>query len=212
MSILLIIRYSKINHCTHSPKWLEGIGIYCLIVSLSGVLVATQLLIQSHWNIPLPVAFFGLTQNYIAFLGLILICTLFNHAAIHKYEYTSLNLSPQQPHSQTIKPKYITQLEHIINEQKQFKNPDLSLELLAKEMDISARTLSSIINGHYKCSFVEFVNSYRLIEAKRLLMQDKNKAVLDIMYAAGFSSKATFNAMFKRVEGLTPSQYRKESA
>ena len=69
-----------------------------------------------------------------------------------------------------------------------------------------------IINRHFNRNFFEFVNYYRIEEAKKMLRdQDSmDKSVLNIMLDVGFNSKAAFNTFFKKFVGLTPSQYRKK--
>jgi AraC-like DNA-binding protein len=71
--------------------------------------------------------------------------------------------------------------------------------------------LSNIINRHFACNFFEFINSYRVEEAKAMLADATlaNKSMLDIMLDVGFNSKATFNTLFKKKTGMTPSEYRK---
>src|SRR5690606_12113843 len=89
----------------------------------------------------------------------------------------------------------------------------LTLEKLSQQMQISPRALSEIINRQFDCNFFEFINGYRVAEARRLLEDpaNKRKTVLDIMYDAGFNSKATFNTLFKRTVDMTPSEYRKQA-
>src|SRR5690606_2947811 len=89
----------------------------------------------------------------------------------------------------------------------------LTLEKLSQQMQMSPRALSEIINRQFDCNFFEFINCYRVEEAKRLLADPANarKTVLDIMYDVGFNSKATFNTLFKKKVNMTPSEYRKQS-
>ena len=73
-------------------------------------------------------------------------------------------------------------------------------------------TLSRILNQHFGKNFFEFINGYRVEEAKRLLRDpdQQTASMLDILAAAGFTSKSTFNSIFKKHLGQTPSQYRQE--
>jgi len=67
-----------------------------------------------------------------------------------------------------------------------------------------------VINRRFEQNFFEFINKYRVAEAKKLL-EDPDHAqstMIDIMADAGFNSKATFNTFFKKLVGSTPSQYR----
>ena len=81
-------------------------------------------------------------------------------------------------------------------------------------MKMQPRSLSNLINRKFDCNFFEFVNNYRVEAAKKILM-DKNaadKSMLDVMYDVGFNSKATFNTLFKKKVGITPSEFRKLAA
>jgi AraC-like DNA-binding protein len=98
-----------------------------------------------------------------------------------------------------------------IAERKPFLKPDLSLEDLAAETGIRAYQLSQVINDRLGSNFFSLINGLRVEEAKRRLTDpdESGKSVLEIAFACGFSSKASFNALFKRFAGTTPSEFRK---
>lgn len=98
-----------------------------------------------------------------------------------------------------------------IETQKPFLKPDLTLIKLSKQLNISAHLLSYVINKGFNENFYQFINRYRIEEAKKLIM-DKDMEhlnLLGIAYEAGFNSKTVFNMAFKKVTGHTPSQYKK---
>jgi len=97
-------------------------------------------------------------------------------------------------------------------EEKPFLANILTLEQLAKQLEMTPRTLSNTINRHFKQNFFEFINHYRVEEAKLLLAnpEHKNTTMIEVMADCGFNSKATFNTFFKKLVGSTPSQYRAE--
>ena len=95
---------------------------------------------------------------------------------------------------------------------KPFLNPAITINELAKRVEIPARSLSYIINKKYKINFFDFINQYRIQESKRLL-SDASKiqpTILSVLYDAGFNSKSVFNTAFRKFEGMTPSQFRKQ--
>jgi len=97
-----------------------------------------------------------------------------------------------------------------MEEQKPYREPELTLTSLAKQVKISRNQLSELINNDIGSNFYDFVNKYRVDEVK-LLMNDpkcKDFTILAIAYDAGFPSKSTFNSVFKKFTGLTPSAYR----
>lgn len=110
-------------------------------------------------------------------------------------------------------PELVSKLEHLMTSVRVYQDPDLDVEGLADSMGISPRSLSGLINGHYGKNFYDFVNGYRISEAQRLL-EDPDSETLTIQRIfenAGFSSKSTFNTLFKKVTGKTPSEYRRSA-
>ncbi len=105
--------------------------------------------------------------------------------------------------------KYADQLDELMQREKLFTNPELTLNKLASCLNISPNQLSQVINQHYKKNFYEFVNTYRVEEVIRILHSDamKNTTMLGIGLDAGFNSKASFNRYFKKYTGKTPSAY-----
>ncbi|MEM9305324.1 MAG: helix-turn-helix domain-containing protein, partial [Pseudomonadota bacterium] len=110
-----------------------------------------------------------------------------------------------------INPALVEKLEHLMTEIRVYQDPDLSAEGLADSMDISPRSLSALINGHFGKNFYDFVNQHRVLEAQRRLRDpaERNTTIQRIFEDAGFNSKSTFNAFFKRATGQTPSEYRR---
>ncbi|OHD05629.1 MAG: hypothetical protein A2086_00055 [Spirochaetes bacterium GWD1_27_9] len=102
-------------------------------------------------------------------------------------------------------------LEKLIETKKLFKDPELTLSDLAKELDISTHNLSQMINAT-GTNFFDFINYYRIEEFKNYLKDPKNLekfTLLSLALDAGFNSKATFNKAFKKNMGMTPSEYLK---
>ncbi len=108
--------------------------------------------------------------------------------------------------------QYISRLLRIMEEKKLYRNSELKLADLADELKISSHNLTEIINHYLGQSFYDFVNSYRVEEVKRQLQdpESEDATLLAIGLDAGFNSKSTFNAVFKKQTGMTPSQYRKQ--
>ena len=84
---------------------------------------------------------------------------------------------------------------------------DLTLERLAASTGLSKHHLSEVLNRHAGKNFYEFINGYRIAFVCERLSQT-DQSVLDIALEAGFSSKSTFNAIFRRHTGQTPTQFR----
>jgi AraC-like DNA-binding protein len=100
-------------------------------------------------------------------------------------------------------------VEAYMRERRPFLRPELTLAELAAAVGVPPRRLSLLVNRGRGRNFADWVNYYRLAEVQRLLADPAAgaRSVLDAMYAAGFSSKSTFNALFKATTGLTPTEF-----
>ncbi len=105
----------------------------------------------------------------------------------------------------------LNRLLEYMNHQRPYLDAELTLSSLATGLSISRSQLSSLINEGIGDNFYDFINKYRVEEVKRLMIdpQVKNYNLLGIALEAGFKSKSTFNLIFKRFTGLTPTEYRK---
>lgn len=89
-----------------------------------------------------------------------------------------------------------------------YKTAGLTLRELTDELAISQNKASQVLNNHMGVGFYDFVNSWRVDHAKSKIVHD-SWSLLEVAFDAGFNSKSTFNAAFKKHSGLTPSQYKK---
>jgi len=94
--------------------------------------------------------------------------------------------------------------------EKYYLNPDLTLQLLATELNLSANKISQTINEGLNKSFSDFVNEYRVISVIQKLNNQEcsNLTILGIAYDSGFNSKTTFNRAFKKATGVSPAAYK----
>jgi AraC-like DNA-binding protein len=103
-------------------------------------------------------------------------------------------------------------LLQFMSKEKPYLNPDITLDDLAKELSYSAKETSSLINEHLHQNFFDFINRYRIEEAKYIMKHsiDTKITILEILYQVGFNSKSSFNRLFKRYTGSTPSEFKKK--
>lgn len=107
---------------------------------------------------------------------------------------------------------YYDDLLRLFSEKDLFKDSLLNLGKLAKMLNVPEKHLSQIINQKAGLNFNDFVNCYRIKEAQTLLSNDTRLNVIDVAYEVGFNSKSTFNTAFKKITGVTPSEFRKSSS
>ncbi|MCH9006940.1 AraC family transcriptional regulator [candidate division KSB1 bacterium] len=99
----------------------------------------------------------------------------------------------------------------MMEQQKLYRNNNLRYSDLAARLGISVSQLSRLMNHEIGMSFNEFVNAYRVQDAKDRLSHNESDeyTLLAVAFDAGFNSKASFNRIFKRHTGLTPSEHVK---
>lgn len=107
--------------------------------------------------------------------------------------------------------KHLKEILRLMETKKLYLDAELSLPKLSQALNISQQMVSQILNTELGKSFYEFVNEYRFQEARQRLKDPaySHLTILGIAYEAGFNNKNTFNKVFKKHEGITPSQYRK---
>jgi len=99
-----------------------------------------------------------------------------------------------------------------LESRKLYLDDKLTLTRLSVLTGLSKHHLSEVLNRHAGKNFYEFINGYRIDFVCKRLEEKTEQTILDIALEAGFSSKSTFNAIFKQFTGQTPTQYRKALA
>jgi AraC-like DNA-binding protein len=101
-------------------------------------------------------------------------------------------------------------IEIIMNKEKLFLQPELTLGGLSELLKVSEKTVSQIIRQQTGLHFSDFVNSHRIEYAKKKLVEttDKRLTVLEVLYDSGYNSKSVFNFQFRKFTGKSPSQFR----
>ncbi|AYL98887.1 helix-turn-helix domain-containing protein [Mucilaginibacter celer] len=110
--------------------------------------------------------------------------------------------------------KLIAPLKHallqLLEVDKIYLDPELTLTALAKLMKTNHSVLSKVVNTRFGMPFNDLINNYRVDEAKALITGGRlnDQTMLAVAFDAGFNSKATFNRAFKKHTGLTPKQFQ----
>ena len=127
--------------------------------------------------------------------------------AVENSKYRASRLSKSQIATIT------NELNRLMGEEKIFTNQKLSVEDVAKRIGIPRQQLSEVLNVHMGIRFQDLLNQYRIEEFIECLESNNysNYTIFGIASEVGFSSKSSFNAIFKKLKGMTPSQYSKES-
>ncbi|WP_199608939.1 helix-turn-helix domain-containing protein [Flocculibacter collagenilyticus] len=110
----------------------------------------------------------------------------------------------------SLQTELIKRLTTLMSEEKLYKNSNLTLPLLAKKMHISVPQLSQLINDNLQKSFNDYVNEWRIEEAKQLLKASPAMTIEVIAEASGYNSQSTFYSAFNKFEQTTPARFRSE--
>jgi AraC-like DNA-binding protein len=107
--------------------------------------------------------------------------------------------------------KILNDLKKIMQEEKPYLKPELTLSQLASMIQTSSNNLSWIINTNYKCNFYDYINQYRVSAFIEKLRQGEHKlqTLEGIAYDSGFNSKTTFNKVFTKIMNDSPGNYVK---
>jgi AraC-like DNA-binding protein len=108
----------------------------------------------------------------------------------------------------------IKKLRTHMESREPYLDASLSMNDLSNQLGMKVRDLSILINHKLDQHFFDFVNQYRISKAMELLRDPQNTkmTVLEILYEVGFNSKSSFNTIFKKQTGQTPTQYRRTNA
>jgi len=119
-----------------------------------------------------------------------------------KYERSSLPDSQQE--------ELVKQLKDLMVKDRLFLEPELSIAILGEKLQVSPYYISQLLSQKLKTSFYDFINQYRVEEAKELLRKPshENFTILSIAFDSGFNSKTTFNTVFKKFTAQTPTQFK----
>jgi putative ABC transport system permease protein len=103
-------------------------------------------------------------------------------------------------------------LKKVMEANRYYQDPELSLSSLAEKLDLTTHDLSRLLNTVLKKSFNDFINEYRVREVAGKIQDTANDHItlLGIAYESGFNSKTTFNRTFRQLTGKSPVEYKSE--
>ena len=115
----------------------------------------------------------------------------------------------QSPEPDEAVNEWKAELSKLMNNERLFENPRLTLADVAKKLDITTKSVSATVNSGFNMNFNDFVNHHRIEAVKQKLDQGEQNTttLLGIALDCGFNSKATFNRAFKKSTALSPKDY-----
>lgn len=102
-------------------------------------------------------------------------------------------------------------LKNIMKIERPYLDENITLNRLAKLLSISDKKLSELLNQHLNTNFYDWINKYRVESVKKKLISSEDNAltIIEVAYDCGFKSKSSFNRIFKKETGHSPSEYKK---
>lgn len=219
---ILISRYKNLlrdnvsNMITVHITWLRALVLGFLVVMTAETILVGSKVVNLFEHFSTNFVFFtlGLTGNYLSFILVnLLVFTAIRHFWIFE-KVTGEEPAEKPIDEQFVNPEMAAEVDASIRKNKTYMDPEITLDTLAESLVITPRDLSMLINRHFGVNFYEFINRYRIEEAKHMLVSEKFKktTITDIYLAVGFNSKSVFYTFFKKFEGVTPSKFRESEA
>jgi len=207
----LAVRFLKINKALlkgtniirKNWEWLLKFSYaYILVIILNLIL---QLLSQlfSQYDGKIYAIILILNSIYIYWVG-------FESLTKAKFLFNTFTLKKQNSNEDQVSNALAQKLEYFMKTEEVFANKNFKISELAALVDTTEKELSLYIHESFEMSFSDYINQFRIEKVKALLKNEDQKkyTLLAIAENAGFSSKSSFNAVFKKVTGLTPTQYK----
>ena len=183
-------------------NWMYKVTLFTIIYGLSFTFVfyASQTLV-----------------GFFSFLGIFLITYIvvsFNNYLMY---IDKINISQEknknetnQPETESLSYAEIGERLQVWIEEKKFLKEGITILTLCVELSTNRTYLSQYINSTYNCSFRDFIAKLRVQEAKKMLSTILAKDISEIATNTGFSSTSNFYRSFKKIENITPANYRKQ--
>ncbi len=157
---------------------------------------------------------YGISFAQTAFIYLVGYLGFRQPELFHTYLESAKRKEPRYERSslkEEVAKNHLEQLLQIMQNEKPYLDSELKIQQLAEKAGISSHHLSQVINEQLKQNYADFINSYRIAEARRLLSlpeYDSTK-ILHVAFDVGYANKATFNAAFKKFTGMSPTEFKK---
>lgn len=214
----VVIKQSSISG--HEKKWLKNIWLFLtvlLFIWVINTIIPDEVYPFPHKDITYPV-WLGVSiyVYWLIFRGLIQLKLSQDKSEIHhlleepREENKEAILKKKASISSESKNSYFQLFLELMEDQKIYRNPDLSRDLVAEKLNMSTGYLSQLISASVNSNFTSLINEYRINDVKQMLLNpDFDKySIVAIGLEAGFKSKSTFYSEFKKQTGYTPNQFK----
>lgn len=183
------------------PRELDRKEVWLLCVYLGNALIFLAFYLVPYTPYIVGALSFSLVLYLLLFILFFSQTPLVHHLRPQRYNNNKISAVEEESLAQ--------QLDRLMREQQMYSNPKLKIGDVATAMGISMHRLSQYLNDNLRQNYSNYINNWRVELAKELIAKHHHLSLEGIGEEAGFSSKSTFYAVFKKTTGQTPAQYRK---
>lgn len=199
-------QYSEISHI--HLKWLRIVQLMFILITFFWLLDALMRELLTYYpNQPASAMILGIAMLFLA-AGALLQIDQWDKRII-----TESELEDDQPlgQSRAINPMTLQTIKAAMSDNEYYLDPDLTLKTFAKNLNIPPRIVSIHLNEGLNKTFIDFVNEYRVDKVQQLIRSGESShlSLFGIALESGFNSKSTFNRVFKKWTGQSPSSFQK---
>jgi len=184
-------------------KWVKGLLI-CMIIL--GVLWPLSLVVAAVFDISGGVHYYP--------IEILLVFFIYWIAFVGYHKIKMIHLSDSKNNGKSISKieaeQYLAALRNAMEQDRLYLDPELNREKLANHLGINAKIISAVLNQYANQNFNDFVNSHRINEVTNKLISGENShlTISGIALDAGFNSQATFQRVFKAIQGVSPKEFQ----
>ena len=215
LSVRLIMqseRYAEDRLSGYNPKIFTWLWVLLSLYAVIWLTEAVNIVIGSIYTLVVVSDVLAFALIYSISLAQWREPDLFTINKLSEVSTEALKLKPKtQYFDDNTRARLLETILQFMEDEKPYLECELTLDLLAEYTNLSSHHLSEILNQQAKKNFYQFVNEYRVAKVCAQIDSNSKDKLMDLAISAGFSSKSTFNAVFKQLKGMTPSQYREES-
>lgn len=199
-------RFSSLEEINLS--WLKQITLLSLVVWGFGILIEIIQVVNPVTSlqalVPISIALLIYTMGYLGLRQPEIFSGQTDEGPNNSSKYERSGLSDASAR------RIHGKLLDLMNDQHVYRDSNLKLSQLARELSTSTNYLSQVINQVEQQNFYDFINEYRIEEVKNKMVDPdfSNHTLLSLAYESGFNSKSAFNTAFKKHTGMTPSHYK----
>ena len=203
-SLRIIIDFEKENRYSLSRGfyWLKLFVIFSSAVYLVSFLWSNSRIAGFHdW------------QNFDLFIQFALVTLVYLASTSTMLHSDENSLAKKRSKRSVLTSAYVKKLKgelvQYMSNQQPYLNKDFNLEVASKALNTNKYYLSQVINDQFQRNFSDFVNEYRISHFMEKLHASElyKYTIFGIASESGFNSKSAFNNSFKKIVGMTPSQY-----